>query len=87
EIEKLGAGSSLILAAFLGNLSIAESMGVIIPEDVSEVLQKFLGKFLRDEKMRFYNNEIVGFHELAWKEIPDELVVTRKDITCEKSPL
>lgn len=87
EIEKLGAGSSLILAAFLGNLSIAESMGVIIPEDVSEVLQKFLGKFLRDEKMRFYNNEIVGFHELAWKESPDELVVTRKDITCEKSPL
>ena len=66
-IENLGSGTVDVAAAFLGNREGAQLYGNVLNSDISEMLRKFLIKFLRGDAMRFYNNEIKGVGAIDWK--------------------
>ena len=57
--------------------------GNVLNSDISEMLRKFLIKFLRGDAMRFYNNEIKGVAAIDWKRFPKALVISDKEFRCE----
>jgi para-nitrobenzyl esterase len=82
-IENLGSGTVDVAAAFLGNREGAQLYGNVLNSDISEMLRKFLIKFLRGDAMRFYNNEIKGVDAIDWKRFPKALVISDNGLKCE----
>jgi para-nitrobenzyl esterase len=82
-IENLGSGTVDVAAAFLGNREGAQMYGNVLNSDISEMLRKFLIKFLRGDAMRFYNNEIKGVGAIDWNRFPKALIISDKGLQCE----
>ena len=82
-IENLGSGTVDVAAAFLGNREGAQLYGNVLNSDISEMLRKFLIKFLRGDAMRFYNNEIKGVGAIDWNRFPKALIISDKGLQCE----
>lgn len=82
-IEKLGSGSLNMMATILGNKAAAESFGTIVNENVMLILQTLLVKFLHDEEMELYNNEISGVDALHWEPCPKTMTITDNAFECK----
>jgi len=82
-IEKLGSGTVDGVAAFLGNRDALEMYGNILNDDLSEVLQSLLEKFMSGNDLQLYPNEIRGVSALDWKPFPEALVVSKGELKCD----
>lgn len=84
-IEKLGSGSIIMTSTILGNEDIAEVYGSVVNKDVSNIMQTLLSKFLHNEEVALYRNEIEGVDALNWKPYPGTLNVTDEGFICGDS--
>lgn len=82
-IEKLGSGSLGMIATILGNKDAAEKYGTIVNEDVMLILQALIVKFLRDEEMELFNNEISGVNALQWEACPKTMNISENGFECK----
>ena len=83
-LESLGSGSVDAVAALLGNREALQLYGNVMNDDLSEILQNFLIKFVKGEALQLYNNEIVGVDAFDWKPFPEALIVADGNILCDK---
>ena len=81
-IEKLGSGTIDVAAVLLGNRAALEMYGNVMNQDLSEILQLFLHKFISGEALRLYHNEIHGVDDLNWKALPAALIISDGIIRC-----
>ncbi len=82
-IENLGSGTVDAVSTFFGNSKTAQMYGNVLDPAISEILQRFLNKFLGGESLRLYNNEIKGVKDIDWKKFPYALIVSNKKFKCE----
>ncbi|MBQ9043906.1 MAG: carboxylesterase/lipase family protein [Eggerthellaceae bacterium] len=85
-IEKLGSGTIDVAAALLGNTESLQMYGNVMNEDLSEVLQSLLQKFVNGDALQLYPNEIKGVDSFDWKPFPQALVVADGDINLVAYP-
>ena len=52
--------------------------------DISEILQTLLHKFIKGNALKLYNNEIKGVDAFDWKKFPTALIVKDNKIFCGK---
>ena len=81
-IENLGSGTVDATAALLGNNEALEIYGNVLNDDLSEILQNFLEKYISGKELRLYSNEIKGVDSFDWKAFPDALIVKDEKILC-----
>ena len=79
-IENLGSGTVDVAAALLGNGDSLQMYGNVMNDDLSEVLQGFLHKFLKGDALRLYPNEIKGVDAFDWQAFPQTLFVSDGEI-------
>jgi para-nitrobenzyl esterase len=79
-IENLGSGTVDVAAVLLGNVDSSQLYGNVIDEDLSEVLQALLQKFVNGDALRLYPNEIKGVDAFDWKAFPQTLVVSDGEV-------
>ena len=82
-IEKLGSGTVDASAMLLGNTEAAEMYGSVRNKDLSEMLQNLLLKFIKEEPLQLYHNEIKGVDAFDWKSYPQALIVTDEKLICD----
>ena len=82
-IENLGAGTVDAVSTFFGNSKTSQMYGNVIDPAISEILQRFLKKFISGESLQLYNNEIKGVKAVDWKNFPCALIVLNKNFKCE----
>ncbi len=82
-IEKLGSGTVDAAAALLGNSEALQLYGNVMNEDLSEILQTFLQKFIEGNDLLLYNNEIKGVDAIDWKAYPNALIVADEKFICD----
>ncbi|MBQ9321323.1 MAG: hypothetical protein IJ239_03045, partial [Eubacterium sp.] len=81
-IEKLGSGSVDAAAALLGNSDALQMYGSIMNEDLSEVLQCLMEKYIKGDALALYPNEIKGIDAIDWKSFPAALIVSDGKLQC-----
>jgi len=79
-IENLGSGTVDVAAVLLGNIDSSQMYGSVVNEDLSEVLQALLQKFLNGDALRLYPNEVKGVDALDWKAFPHALHVSNGEM-------
>ena len=79
-IESLGSGTVDVAAVLLGNTDSLQMYGNVMNEDLSNVLQKLLQKYVNGNALRLYPNEIKGFDAIDWKAFPHALIVSDGEI-------
>ena len=57
--------------------------GNVINEDISEVLQTFLRKFMSGEALQLYQNEIMGMDAFIWEAFPKALIIEDEKLRCD----
>ncbi len=82
-IDNLGSGTVDVASALFGNSEAAQMYGNVVDKDLSEILQRFLVKFICGESLRLYHNEIRGIDAIDWKKYPEALIITNDEIHCE----
>ena len=82
-IEKLGSGTVDAAAALLGNSEALQLYGNVMNEDLSEILQTFLQKFIEGNDLLLYNNEIKGVDAIDWKAYPNALIIADEKFICD----
>lgn len=85
NIKYLGSGSVLMAATILGTKEAALSFGTIVNDDLAEIMQALILKFLHGEKPELYQNELDGVEALSWEPGPGVLHVTEDAIQYERS--
>lgn len=65
-----------VAAALLGSIDSSQLYGNVLDEDLSEVLQSLLQKFVKGDALRLYPNEIKGVDAFDWEAFPQALVVS-----------
>lgn len=83
-IENLGSGTVDAAASLLGNSEALQMYGSLLDKDFSGMLQEFLHKFTNGNALRFYLNEIKGVGDIDWKPFPKALIVSDKNLSCDK---
>lgn len=83
-IEKLGTGTVDATATFLVNSEAIQMYGNVMKDDLSEVLQSMLRKFIRGNALKLYRNEIAGIDAFEWEAFPKALIVSDGKIQCDK---
>ena len=81
-IENLGSGTVDAVLAFFGDSKISQMYGNVLDPAISEILQRFLKKFISGESLRLYNNEIKGVKNIDWEKFPCALIVSNKKFQC-----
>lgn len=81
-IENLGSGTVDVVLAFFGNSKISQMYGNVIDPAISEILQRFLKKFINGESLSLYNNEIKGVKAMDWTKFPNALIASNKKFQC-----
>lgn len=81
-IENLGSGTVDAAAALLGNREALQLYGNVMNQDLSEILQCLLYKFVSGNAMQLYHNEIYGVDALRWKTFPTALIVSDGKLLC-----
>jgi len=82
-IENLGSGTVDAAATLLGNRDALEMYGSVMNEDLSEVLQCLLVKFMSGNDLELYQNEIRGIDALDWKAFPGVLIASKGKLICD----
>ena len=82
-IENLGSGTADVLAALLGNGEALQMYGSVMNADLSETLQALLLKFVSEDALQLYRNEISGFDVFDWKPFPQALIVADGKFVCD----
>ena len=82
-IEKLGSGTVVAAATLLGNDVASQIYGSVVNEDLSEILQCLLHKYISGNALQLYTNEIKGIDALDWKAFPQALIVSDGSILCD----
>lgn len=85
-IESLGSGTVDVAAVLLGNNDSLQMYGNVMNEDLSNVLQKLLQKYVNGNALRLYPNEIKGFDAYDWKAFPHALIVSDGEIRLGEFP-
>ena len=86
QIEKFKSNTILMITTILGNKMIAEKMGYIISEDVCEIFQSFINKYINNKELILEKNEIDGIGKIVWKKYDHSnniLVIGDDEITNE----
>ena len=83
-IESLGSGTVDVEAILLGNSEALEMYGNVLNDDLSGILQKLLEKYIKGEALKLYRNEVYGVDALEWEAFPRALIVSDKEIQCDK---
>ena len=81
-IEKLGSGTVVAAATLLGNDVASQMYGSVVNEDLSEILQCLLHKYISGNALQLYTNEIKGIDALDWKAFPQALIVSDGKVQC-----
>ena len=81
-IKNLGSGTVDAESAFLGNGDILRMYGSIMDDDLSEVLQCLLEKFITGNSLALYTNEIKGVDAIRWPAFPKALIVSKRKLSC-----
>ncbi len=82
-VDKLGSGTIQIVPTLLGNSKAAETLGSIVNENIKQILQALIMKFVNgEEEICLSNNEIKGVMEINWEEYPKVLSISDKKIEC-----
>ena len=68
DIENLKASSLSLITTLLGNKDIAEQMGYINDQNITEIIQTFFRKYIKGEPLNLLNNEIKGVDKVEWDE-------------------
>lgn len=68
NIDKLTANTVSIVTTILGNDRIAEQMGYLNDQNLTEIMQAFVGKFINGKPMEFFKNELKGVQKIDWQE-------------------
>ena len=82
-LEKLGSGTVDVAATLLGNGEDLQMYGSVMDKDLSEILQSFLGKFVKGDLLELYPNEIKGADAFDWEAFPKALIVSDGKILCD----
>ena len=82
-IESLGSGTVDAAATLLGNRDALELYGSVMNEDLSEVLQCLLVKFMSGNDLELYQNEIRGVDALDWNAFPGVLIASKGKLICD----
>jgi len=82
-IKSLGSGTVDVVAALLGNREASQQYGSVMDEDLSEILQALLAKFVHGDDPALYNNELKGVDALEWEAFPRALVASDGRLRCE----
>ncbi len=83
-IEKLGTGTPIIVSTMLGNHEAAEAFGTVVHTDNESILQELLMKFLQDQDVKLYNNELRGVSAIEWMPYPNVMEITNQVWTCRE---
>lgn len=83
-IENLGSGTVDVAAVLFGNSGSLQMYGSVMDDDLSEVLQRLLHKYLNGDDLRLYPNEIKGVDAFNWKAFPHALIVSDGEIKLGK---
>ena len=68
SIEKLTANSVSIVSTILGTNKIAEQMGYLNDQNLTMIMQAFVGKYIQGKPMELYQNELKGVQAIDWQE-------------------
>ena len=82
-IENLGSGTVDVAAALLGNREALQMYGNVLNDDLSQMLQALLKKFVNGDALQLYRNEIQGIGAFDWEAFPQVLTVSNGKITCD----
>ena len=66
----------------LGNADALQLYGSVMNNDLSEVLQTLLEKYIKGSALQLYTNEIKGVSALDWKAYPKALIVSEGKLSC-----
>ena len=82
--EPLPASEAVYEAAvLLGNDDALQVYGNVMNQDLSEILQSLLYKFVNGNALRLYPNEIRGVDAIDWKAFPAALIVSGGELHCD----
>ena len=81
-LEQLGSGTVDAAAVLLGNADALQLYGSVMNNDLSEVLQTLLEKYIKGSALHLYTNEIKGVSALDWKAYPKALIVSDGKLSC-----
>lgn len=81
--DRLGSGTTDAAGTLLGNDEALALYGGIPDDDLSEVLQTLLAKFVRGEKLELYHNEVRNVDALVWEVYPKALIVRDDKLSCD----
>ncbi len=83
-IDKLGSGTVNVAAALLGNSDASQMYGSVMNDDLSEILQTLLYKFINGDELQLYNNEIEYVNAMTWKPFPQALIISDGKIIFDR---
>lgn len=85
-VERFGANGMSCLTTILGNVRVAERVGYLNDANAQEILQAMLMKFMTDQPLSTFAQELHGLDGIAWKPYGDEkqvLAVRSSQVRCE----
>lgn len=65
-VERFGANTVSCVGSLLGNAQTAEQLGFLLNDTASEVLQAMVMKFLMDQPLSLYEDELHGMPAIDW---------------------
>lgn len=66
NIKHMQANALSFISTILDNFIAGEEFGYINDKNLKKITQTFLIKFLKDEQLQLYNNEIIGIKAFKW---------------------
>ncbi|MBQ9008736.1 MAG: carboxylesterase/lipase family protein [Clostridia bacterium] len=82
-IEKLGSSTMDVIATLLGNKDALEMYGSVVDDDLAEVLQNLMTKYINMNPMLLREGEIKGIDPIDWQDIPKALIVLDEEVRME----
>ena len=56
---------------------------LIVDDDSSDDTESVVQKFIKEEPLQLYHNEIKGVDTIDWKSYPQALIVTDEKLVCD----
>lgn len=66
SVKNFKSNSLSFISTIMGNFGVGEEFGYINDNTLREIMQLFLNKFVHNEKIELYNNEIIGVEAFDW---------------------
>lgn len=68
NIEKFTANSVSMVTTIFGNSKMAEQLGYINDNSITEIMQAFIDKLIHGDELELYNNELQGVRDIKWND-------------------